>query len=286
MQSIGPPSHQPYTGQIKDKDRISSRLPLIGQMNPVIETRWRLSQGRAVAGLGSVPESYQEERRDDYIGQIEQEDDVLGSGIFDMSGRMATIHPQLGVFADHPSLPGYLAREVQFAVSKDIEDITAGAQVVAVPGGGMAYVERGGRNVGPLQTDDHLNPYVVLDRGQRAPAGPVRVAEPPAQSVPKALPDGGTRLTRSVPQPVPEAPSSDKFSATDPQYGTAFQQNMPINGFGAPILPWRGPVGGVGETEPTQPGWGSFLIAGGVIGVSVALLLGTTHMPRRRRSAR
>jgi len=269
-------------GRLTDKDPISSKLPLIGQMNPTIETRWRLSQGRAVAGFGSVAEAYQQERRDAYVQEIEGEDDVYGSGIFDMSGREGTVHPQLGVFSDHPSLPGYIAREVQFAVSKDIIDPTAGAQVVAVPGGGMAYVERGGRNVGPLQTDDHMNPYVVLNRGGRAPAGPVRVAGPPAQSLPKALPDGGTRLSHATPEEVPQQPSSEKFSGSNAQFNTAFQQSVPaVGGFGA--YPWHGPLRAYGADPPAPaPSWGTYLAAGAIVGVAAAIFMGTIKMPGRR----
>lgn len=285
MHAIPPPTRQPYTGRLRDKDPISSKLPLIGQMNPTIETRWRLSQGRAVAGFGSVPESYQEERRDDYVEQIEGEDDVLGSGIFDRGGREGTVHPQLGVFSDHPSLPGYIAREVQFAVSKDVTDLTAGADVVVVPGGGMAYVERGGRNVGPLRTDDHMNPYVLLGGGRRAPAGPVRVASPMAQGVPTAHPDGGTTLSHATPTDVPMEPAKDKFSADNAQFNTAFQQNVPIGGLG--VYPWRGPVRAYGADPPApSTSWGSYLAAGAIVGVAAAIFMGTVKMPGRRRAAR
>lgn len=272
-------------GRLRDKDPISSKLPFIGQMNPTIETRWRLSQGRAVAGFGSVPESYQAERRDDYVEQIEGEDDVFGSGIFDRGGREGTVHPQLGVFSDHPSLPGYIAREVQFAVSKDVKDITAGAEVVVVPGGGMAYVERGGRNVGPLETDDHMNPYVMLGGGRRALVGGVRVASPTAQGVPTAHPDGGTTLTRATPADVPMEPTKDKFSADNAQYNTAFQQNAPIGGLG--VYPWRGPVRAYGADPPApSTSWGSYLAAGAIVGVAAAIFMGTVKMPGRRRAAR
>jgi hypothetical protein len=82
-----------------------------------------------------------------FLRELEGEDDVYGSGIFDQSGRGPTVHATLGVFEDHPSLPGYVGREVQFAVSKEVADITSGADVVVVPGGGMSYQERGGKIV-------------------------------------------------------------------------------------------------------------------------------------------
>jgi hypothetical protein len=275
------PSRQPYTGRLVNKDPISSRLPLIGQLNPVIEERWSLSQGRAVAGFGAVPESYQGERHDDYVQQIESDDDVVGSGIFDESGRPGTVHKTMGVFSDHPSLPGYIAREVQFAVSKEVIDLPSGADVVVVPGGGMAYVERGGRLVGPLQVDDHNNPYVVI-RGDRkpgdgsslqVPVGPVRDSGPPPHGVTPAY-YGGTVAVPDTRAEVPMRSTVDAYSATNPQYTVAFQQSIPA----------------VGDTADASgaKSWTAYFFAAALVGVGAAIFAGTVtgHPTKRRRRAR
>jgi hypothetical protein len=75
-----------------------------------------------------------------HIYDLEKEDDTFGSGIFDPGGRGGTANPNMGVFAAHYSLPGYVARDVPFHVMKDVTDITDDAQVVSIPGGGLYYV--------------------------------------------------------------------------------------------------------------------------------------------------
>ena len=123
--------------------------PMVGEIAPSERERILMEHGRYLAGtegLGSVanaPSYDAEYNNGDFLDDLEQEDDVYGSGIFDFSGRAPTTHADLGVFADNPNLPGFIGREQLFAVSQEITDITNNADVVVVPGGGMSYVDRG-----------------------------------------------------------------------------------------------------------------------------------------------
>lgn len=317
MHSIHDPSRQVYTGSTVDHDPISSRLPLIGQLNPVVEERWRLSQGRDIAGFGSAPESAQAERRDDYVTDMEAEDDVYGSGIFDMSGSAGTVHPTLGVFSDHPSIPGYIGREVQFAVSREVTDLPSGgvAEVVVVPAGGMAYVERGGRVASPLRLDDRNNPYVTIhvgpEKNGRVLVGPGagRTTFPPAGRVRRAS-DGGVATRPDTSQDVPALPP--QFSPDNAQYGVAYQSSVPAvqppgpppgapaaapaatSGFGvAPMhvrRSTRRPFGADATTPApapaSTPGWGTYAVAGAILGVGAAIFVGTVRMPTKKRRGR
>jgi len=297
MHSIRSGTHQPYPGKLTDTDPISSKLPLIGQLNPSVQERFALSQGRSVAGFGSVSEAYQRDRRDEYVEQIETDDDVLGSGIFDRSGARGTIHSNLGVFADHPSLPGYIAREMDFAVSRDISDITSGAEVVAVPGGGMAYVERGGQLVGPLRPDDRYNPYVEIRMGierRTVPFGPAYYPGPSSTAVAPAFPDGGTQFVPAVPEEVPLTPNLPAQTAPAiPQVDMGPTPLLPpqtaptsaqVDLAPTPVLPpVATPASGYGaDEEPKPAGWGTYAFAGALVGIAAAIFVGTLTMKPKR----
>lgn len=175
----------------------------LGQVSPRTQERWNMAHGRHLAGLGGneTEQPWDPEFRSEAMEQLEAEDDVHGSGIFDSYGRAPTVNHELGVFADHPSLPGFIDREVQYAVSKDIYDITSGADVVTVAGGGMSYQERGGLPVPfdwqgrkPLPPPRALPPptsrtqgYVSLLPQAPSPVGPAR------QPVFRPLPGGARR---------------------------------------------------------------------------------------------
>jgi hypothetical protein len=170
---------QPYTGSTTDQDPISSKLPLIGQDNPYTIARYEREHGRYLSGLGSEGlgmnpnEGDAEFEHEDLTLELERDDDVYGSGIFDKPGRSDTIHSTLGVFGDHPSVPGYVGREVEFAVSQEVHDVANGADIVVVPAGGMAYVERGGHLVDVEGRPNPFGPYENLNRPHGLP-GPCR----------------------------------------------------------------------------------------------------------------
>lgn len=64
-------------------------------------------------------------------------DDVVGNGMFDPPGSHGNVHADYGVFSDHESLPGYVARDKFYAPSEVI-DATTGQQVMYVPSGAVA----------------------------------------------------------------------------------------------------------------------------------------------------
>jgi len=130
-----------------------------------------MAHGRYLAGLGGENETqvpWDPDYREDFMRDLEKEDDVYGSGIFDTYGRDPTVNPDMGVFSDNPSLPGFIDREVQYQVSKDIYDIANGADVVTVASGGMTYQEKGGLSV-------------PFDRAGMAPCPPPRALPPPTK---------------------------------------------------------------------------------------------------------
>ena len=146
------PAHQLYYGPLYARQYFDRNLAHIISSNPQTVATMRKRYGRYLAGFGSEDMSgqvgYDPAYQGRHIYDLEKEDDTFGSGIFDPKGRGGTSNANLGIFASHNSLPGFAAREVPFTVSKDVTDITDDADVVTVPGGGMAYVEDQGRLVG------------------------------------------------------------------------------------------------------------------------------------------
>lgn len=154
------PPHQPYTGKVTNPDPISRELALTGQLNPVYAKEQAMVDGRFLSGLGTTELTNSDEVMEDHadVKMMEEQDDVLGSGIFDFFRRPATANPDLGVFEAHYSIPGPHAREVPFTVNREITDITSGADVVGIPSGGLNYVEHGGA-LPYLEPTDLYQPY-------------------------------------------------------------------------------------------------------------------------------
>jgi hypothetical protein len=261
---------QPYYGSLTDQDPISSKLPLIGQDNPHTQARYERWHGRYLEGVGGAEglgmnpnEGDAEFVHEDYLLELERDDDVYGSGIFDKPGRADTVHSTLGVFGDHPSLPGYIGRETQFAVSKDIHDVANGADIVIVPGGGMAYVERGGRLVDVEGRPNQFATYENLNRphGLPGPCAPCQAgtarATPQPTEVPSAFP-GGTIVNPNKPNDVPAIPQT-----TGVQY--------------------RSSIGGFGQTAPPAPNWTAYAAAGALVGVAAAIFMATLKAKKARR---
>lgn len=102
--------------------------------------------GRNLAGLGADEmvdqyDSSNSEGIETYPNELDllaQGDDVVGNGVFDPNDTHGNIHPQDGLFQDHQSLPGYVARDKFYQVS-EVTDLTQpGEQVVYVPGGAVS----------------------------------------------------------------------------------------------------------------------------------------------------
>lgn len=183
------PSRQIYTGNLENPDSISRNLPTTGQLNPQFANHFASQNGRYLSGLGATsmsrqPEQVAERAEHAEIYDLEGQDDVLGSGIFDPYRRPPTANSNVGVFASHYSLPGYHARERPFEVNTEITDLTADAQVVGIPSGGMAYIEHGGAQpypqigpsapsmrLGPAATTNQYEPYVELPVSSRSSSG-------------------------------------------------------------------------------------------------------------------
>lgn len=65
-------------------------------------------------------------------------DDTAGNGVFDPNGSHGNIHPDGGVFQDHQSLPGYVARDKFYELS-EVNDLTRhDGKVMYVPGGAVS----------------------------------------------------------------------------------------------------------------------------------------------------
>ena len=164
------PSNQPYTGKTENPDPISRELALTGQTNPIVARELAVTHGRFLSGLGEPKMVVKDEEADFYqqpdVNQMEEQDDVLGSGIFDDGRRPATVNQQMGVFEAHYSIPGPHAREVPFTINREITDISNGAAVVGIPSGGLNYVEHGDA-IGYLDPTNRYEPYADPGVGGR-----------------------------------------------------------------------------------------------------------------------
>ena len=164
------PSNQPYTGSLENQDPISRELALTGQTNPIVARELAVTHGRFLSGLGEPKMVAKDEESDFYhqpdVNLMEQQDDVLGSGIFDDGRSPATVNASMGVFEARYSIPGPHAREVPFTVNHEITDIANGAAVVGIPSGGLNYVEHGDA-IGYLDPTTRYEPYAEPGVGGR-----------------------------------------------------------------------------------------------------------------------
>jgi hypothetical protein len=108
---------------------------------------YRSAYGRHLAGLGQAGESIVKSDKVNAEGipvypneldALSEADDVDGNGVFDANLTHGNVHADYGVFQDHQSLPGYVARE-QFYAPSEVTDITTGKPVNYVPGGAVAF---------------------------------------------------------------------------------------------------------------------------------------------------
>ena len=249
------PSGQLHYGPAFDPSPVSSRLALTGQLNPAFANQYAAQNGRYLSGLGAAPQMNEQViERDEHaeIYDLEAQDDVLGSGVFDPFRRPGTANTNTGVFTSHYSLPGYDARAIPFTVDSDVTDLTDDASIVHVPGGGMAYVEAKGKLVGPAcpapgppphpqlrpappggrdQTYVNLTPYPaqgwdVDSLLQQAEGGPPAARVDPPFPEPAGLP----RFPHPVPAPV-GAPGGGVALPVPTQRA--------VSGLGSPAFPYE-----------------------------------------------
>lgn len=209
------------------------------------------------------------------IAKMESDEDTLGSGIFDPIGRAPTDNANMGMFESHYSWPGYLARETPFAVSRDITDIN-GAAFVAVPSGGMPYVDRG-----------MPKPYPILGPTPRPPSiGPTRDVTGRMQQYVSLNSGGHPRSTLNPNAPVrsmptfqseresnywqrpaswPEGQEVQSYPAERPVYTMSsiqpYTPGVPVSGFG------------VDDPAATGPTKGQMIVAGALIGAATGILV-------------
>jgi len=254
---------QMYTGGPMTTDIFNLTRPTRGQLSPAYQEQWQMQHGRELAGFGAHggphggPGIIGDNRYDGQdLKELEEEDDSVGSGIFDAAGA-STVHQTMGVFQDHPAVPGYIARNLPFTVNKDVSDITDGADVVEVPGGGLFYVERGGHLVGPppgsppertplsvpQRPSGTDQPYVLLGQQAKAPLG------------------GFGHYPNHYP-PAQPVPFDTRFQRVPPDVSIVNVANRRV-------------AVGQDPAAPAPAGWGSYLFAGALVGAAAALLMGT-----------
>lgn len=252
-------SRQMYTGTPVDNSPIltNAQLPFVGQLGPAAADTIAAAHGRQLAGFGDGvvpsdddPAHFNDEPdwHDDAMRAMESEDDVVGSGLFDAQGR-STVHDDMGVFRDHPSVPGYIARNPPYTLNTEVRDVTNGGPTVEVAGGGLFYVERDGR-LADLPTTRVTGGYVQITPEGTAPVGWSRPSTvyPPSGVVPFH------RTTR-------DATLSEQSVASRSIVNVA-NQSRPVAGFGE-------------EVPPERAGWGSWLVAGLIVGTAGAIAWGT-----------
>lgn len=186
---------------------------------------------------------------DGSLTAMESEDDVVGSGVFDVHGR-TTVHDDMGVFRDHPSVPGYIARNPPYTLNEEVRDIVNGGPTIEVSGGGLFYVERDGK-LANLPTTRVTGGYVEITPEGTGPVGWSRPSTvyPPGGDIPmKPITYDATLAEQSV-------PSSSIVNVAN--------VSVPISGLGAD------------EPPPEKAGWGSWLVAGLIVGTAGAIAWGT-----------
>ncbi len=265
-------AEQRYYGPMWDEDPISKNLWQTGSLNPTRRLRELQFHGRALTGVpmnGLGGPTYRvggdsKYNDSDATKAREEMDDVYGSGIFDEGGRGPTVNPELGIFGDNPSIPGFIGREVQFAVSTEVADAN-GRPIVVVPGGGLFYAEQRGKPVDPQI------------RGPVPPKPPWAPSVPTGRMQPYARTTGRRNSTPSHPTTAGLIPAVQDVSIFAPQYSKS-----------ARLVPYESTTryvpaySGLGADVPsTTPGWGTYAVAGAIVGAAAALFMGTMRPARR-----
>lgn len=219
---------------------------VVGQESPEVEEHYYRMHGRYLNGFSGAEEQWQQMRRYDVTPELfaaNESDDSAGAGIFD-DPHVATVHNEMGVFADHPALPGYIKRTLPFLISPEVSDAPAGAGVVEVPGGGMWAVESMGV--------------------------PTRFPGVPASRPAFERPGRSSQLNPYVLQTAP-----------DPQWPYALQdpsQPSSVDTSGTFV-----PGVGLGlDPEAKPPGFWTYALVGAGVGAALAMVLHATNMKKGR----
>lgn len=258
-----------------DHDNVSRNSGNRGETSESVRNMLNSQYGRQLSGFGSAEYGGDEDFDDRKLDKLEDQDDVVGSGIFDDAGSDATIHADMGVFADHPNLPGYIAREVQFEPNDSLVDLTTGGQVIAVPGGGMT---NGGPLVGPGTIGPQL-PYryqsqlaypnaLALQVPSQAP-GSV-----PLQTYPAALVSTQpSYLPPALPAPAPAVKAASLGAVPGKPCG-CYPPPQPPQRPAARSRALAATDGAAADSSDRSWSWMPFVAGGLAIGAAVAVLAG------------
>lgn len=170
-----------------------------GQISPYARNTLMSQSGRYLSGFGDVNGPSGPAGDPDVAGaavdQMEREDDTAGSGIFDQPGAGPTANANMTVFASYYSLPGYLARERPFAVSKDEFDATSDAPIVTIPSGGLPLVSSSRAFPGAGSKREEV--YVTIPQRPLPPPSAAETVGPDYHGVRR---DPGNAYIRPLPQ--------------------------------------------------------------------------------------
>lgn len=256
----------PYAGPGTADTRLSLNWQRAGQISPQQRSRLMGQEGRYLSGFGSFGDATSPsgpggdpDTAEPAVRQLEEDDDTFGSGVFDQPGAGPTANANLGVFASSYSLPGYLAREVPFAVSKDEFDATSDAPIVTIPSGGLPLI--GSSAVVPRAGTARTDTYVSIPTRQ-LPSGDDRaLPSPDYRRVPS---DPGNSFIRPIPQSRGVvAPSSVAMTPVPRRLSAAplAQRAVPIaRRAPAPVISGLGAVGGTSLLE--------YAVAGAIVGAA------------------
>lgn len=244
-----------YVQSPAPRDFLQRRAVLLGQESPTVEEHQATLHGRylvnsfgddspVVGGSQTMP-STAIIREDPNVRASNLADDSAGAGIFDRPGS-ATVHREMGVFADNPALPGFIARQLPFVVSNEVSDAPAGAAVVEVPGGGFWAVERFGNTV----------PYP----GRAAPRPPFAAGTGPSSTF-----NPYVMQTQDPNYPYPFAEPAPSFEDTS---GT--------------FLPGYGSTAPVASAAPEEKplGFWTYALVGAMVGVAGAMVVHATKIKK------
>jgi len=151
--------------------------------------------GRHLAGVDSM----NADKIKDYPNELQllsEADDVVSNGVFDPNLSHGNIHPDYGVFQDHQSLPGYLARD-QFYSPSEVTDLTTGKPVNYVPGGAVSFQQ------GQKETFDQNQALYELPPGI-SPYTPSMVDDMSTASHP---PEYSQAISPGIGEDVPDKPA-------------------------------------------------------------------------------
>jgi hypothetical protein len=260
-------------------------IALLGQPSPSLEARMMAHRGR-LAGfdddeIGNEPPRSDANKWSELATeQLEKDDDVYGSGIFDRPGRM-TSNVGDGVFASDYSLPGYVARESPYAVSRDITDVTSGGEVVMIPGGGFYHVEQEGSIqpspiLGPTPRPPRLTvpqPRPVYPGGPTVHDAPYTVTQPESAAQGPLYPNAPV-----IPAPTLRPPQNLSVNGGSP-VPTVWEVTPPA--YTRRIMQGKNPFGQT-EPEPSKgPTSGQMAVAGILLGITAGLFVSAVREAKR-----